>query len=86
MDRRRQVPASWIKEKRKQGFRVVPSEKITDFPSLLEFLGDQGVLEVLVEAGPTFSEFILTNGLWNESVRIEKTDLAADQIYVHRNY
>jgi diaminohydroxyphosphoribosylaminopyrimidine deaminase/5-amino-6-(5-phosphoribosylamino)uracil reductase len=73
MDRRRQVPESWIEQRRAQGFQIVPSGDFNDFPSLLEFLGRQGVLEVLIEAGPTFSEYVLSNDLWNESFRIERS-------------
>jgi diaminohydroxyphosphoribosylaminopyrimidine deaminase/5-amino-6-(5-phosphoribosylamino)uracil reductase len=71
MDRRRQVPQLWLEQKRAQGFQVISSQDFKDFPSLLEFLGSQGVLEVLIEAGPTFSKYVLSNGLWNESFRIE---------------
>jgi diaminohydroxyphosphoribosylaminopyrimidine deaminase/5-amino-6-(5-phosphoribosylamino)uracil reductase len=87
MDRRRQVPASWLEQKRAQGFQVVSSQDFKDFPSLLEFLGSQGVLEVLIEAGPTFSDYVLSNGLWNESLRVESRRNHQDKIlHVHRNY
>jgi diaminohydroxyphosphoribosylaminopyrimidine deaminase/5-amino-6-(5-phosphoribosylamino)uracil reductase len=93
MDRRRQVPATWLEQKRAQGFRVISSQDFKDFPSLLEFLGSQGVLEVLIEAGPTFSEHILSNGLWNESFRIESSPKNSTSvptqdkvIHVYRNY
>ncbi len=98
MDRRRQVPASWIDLKREQGFRIVQSQDFPDFSSILEFLGSQGVLEVLIEAGPAFSEYVFSSGLWNESFRIESSAAensaaknSADRIarelaYVHRNY
>lgn len=75
MDRRRQVPASWIEQRRAQGFEIVPNHEFSDFPSLLEFLGRQGVLEVLIEAGPTFSEHVLSSGFWNESFRIERSSV-----------
>ncbi|MFL5814045.1 MAG: bifunctional diaminohydroxyphosphoribosylaminopyrimidine deaminase/5-amino-6-(5-phosphoribosylamino)uracil reductase RibD [Bdellovibrionia bacterium] len=91
MDRRRQVPMSWLEQKRAQGFQVVSSQDFKDFPTLLEFLGSQGVLEVMIEAGPTFSEYVLSNGLWDESFRIESRQNHQNRVqdkvlHVYRNY
>jgi diaminohydroxyphosphoribosylaminopyrimidine deaminase/5-amino-6-(5-phosphoribosylamino)uracil reductase len=69
MDRRRRVSTEWVAAAEKRGFRVV-------FPATLEaalrFLGEQGCLTVLVEAGPTISGEVLARGYWNRHYRIRQ--------------
>ena len=48
-------------------FRIVEGK---DLVESLKFLGSQGVLEVLVEAGPTLVAEILKKSLWNEKVTV----------------
>lgn len=67
LDRRQRTPQSWIHEREKTGFRVQLSE---DADEALDFLGSQGVLEVLVEAGPILSSVFLSRSLWNRHVVI----------------
>ena len=67
MDRRGRVPADWIEQAGDRGFEVITDKTLDE---ALEFLGNNGALEVLVEAGPTLFEEILSRGLWNEHVRI----------------
>jgi diaminohydroxyphosphoribosylaminopyrimidine deaminase/5-amino-6-(5-phosphoribosylamino)uracil reductase len=66
-DRRRRVPASWLEKARKNGF--LPHHADT-FAEGLDFLGKNGALQVLVEAGPSLREAWLSSGLWDESVVI----------------
>jgi diaminohydroxyphosphoribosylaminopyrimidine deaminase/5-amino-6-(5-phosphoribosylamino)uracil reductase len=66
-DRRRRISAAWLAKAEKNGFRVHFAE---EFRAGLEFLGKNGVLEVLVEAGPTLHEAWIQSGLWDESVVI----------------
>lgn len=63
LDRRGQVPEDYLKSRQAAGFKTQISQ---DLDSLLVFLGAQGVLEVLIEAGPTLSSYVLKNALWNE--------------------
>jgi diaminohydroxyphosphoribosylaminopyrimidine deaminase / 5-amino-6-(5-phosphoribosylamino)uracil reductase len=67
LDRRGRVPAEWTSRAQANGFQVKICQ---DFEQSLDFLGSQGCLEVLVEAGPTLSEKVLKTGLWNEHIRI----------------
>jgi diaminohydroxyphosphoribosylaminopyrimidine deaminase/5-amino-6-(5-phosphoribosylamino)uracil reductase len=74
LDRRGRVPAEWIAQAQANGFQV---KICRNFEESLDFLGAQGCLEVLVEAGPTLSEMVLKTRMWNEHVRI--THLGANQ-------
>jgi diaminohydroxyphosphoribosylaminopyrimidine deaminase/5-amino-6-(5-phosphoribosylamino)uracil reductase len=56
----------------------------TDIAKSLDFLGSQGCLEVLVEAGPTLSQAVLDSPLWNEHVSIRQQAGSADRIEVLR--
>jgi len=66
-DRRRQVPKDWLALAEKNRFRIHYAENLEEG---LDFLGKSGVLEVLVEAGPTLRDQWLESGLWDESVVI----------------
>ena len=74
-DRRRRVGKEWLAKAAKNGFR-------THFASSLEegldFLGKNGALEVLVEAGPLLRKTWLDSGLWDESVIIRQGSGGAD--------
>lgn len=67
LDRRKRVSEEWIQKAQSRGFRVR-----TDLPleEALGFLGSQGCLEVLVEAGPALSTAILATELWDEHIKI----------------
>ncbi len=74
MDRRGRVALEspgWLQAAQNRGFRL-QLEAERDWNQTLRFLGEQGVLEVLVEAGPTLSEAILSSGLWNQHVVIKR--------------
>lgn len=68
-DRRRRIPSDYMTAARGRGFEV---EVIDDVEDALGHLGAEGVLEVLVEAGPTLTAFMLGAGLWDEHVRITR--------------
>ncbi|PRX11396.1 UNVERIFIED_ORG: diaminohydroxyphosphoribosylaminopyrimidine deaminase [Martelella mediterranea] len=79
LDRRGRVPADYIAAAEARGFSVVISENLTD---CLQMLGERGVLEVLVEAGPSLTAAVLENGLWDEHVHIRKGD--PDRVRIFR--
>ncbi len=84
MDRTNRTPQSWIDEATARGFDVVLE---SDLEMALAHLGERGCLEVLVEAGPTLSQAILTSDLWNEHVTIRKNETREDEIHhVYRNH
>ncbi len=66
-DRRRRVGKEWLQKAERNGFKVYFADS---FEAGLEFLGKNGVLEVLVEAGPALRQAWLESGLWDESVVI----------------
>jgi diaminohydroxyphosphoribosylaminopyrimidine deaminase/5-amino-6-(5-phosphoribosylamino)uracil reductase len=75
-DRRRRIDDAWLRRARENGF----AEPIfaDNFESGLAFLAERGVLEVLVEAGPTLRDKWLESGLWDESVVILQGEGDAD--------
>jgi diaminohydroxyphosphoribosylaminopyrimidine deaminase / 5-amino-6-(5-phosphoribosylamino)uracil reductase len=66
-DRRRRIPKDWLARAEKNGFKVYFADS---FEAGLDFLGENGALEVLVEAGPSLRDAWLKCGLWDESVVI----------------
>ncbi len=76
-DRRQRVPQEWILAAEKRGFQVFRPETLV---SGLETLGKKGVLEVLVEAGPSLRNAWLESGLWDESVVITQGNQGEDEI------
>ncbi len=83
LDRRGRVPADDLAEATRRGLRPILFGDIGD---ALTRLGNEGVHEVLVEAGPELMGAILAANLWDELVIIRRTrsDLP-DQITVSRN-
>lgn len=69
LDRRRRVPRAYLEAARGRGFEVVVSD---DLDALLADLAARGVLEALVEAGPTLHRSFLELGLWDEQVVIRQ--------------
>jgi diaminohydroxyphosphoribosylaminopyrimidine deaminase/5-amino-6-(5-phosphoribosylamino)uracil reductase len=73
LDRRGRTPASYVRAAEARGFDV----RIRgDLPDLLAELGDEGVLEALVEAGPTLLAALLGQDLWDERVIIRQSPSA----------
>jgi diaminohydroxyphosphoribosylaminopyrimidine deaminase/5-amino-6-(5-phosphoribosylamino)uracil reductase len=67
LDRRGRVSKDWIQDSEQRGFEVWVRH---DLEQALNELGKAGALEVLVEAGPELSSFILESPLWNQHVLI----------------
>lgn len=85
LDRRRRTPADWIRAAKARGFQVHLAD---DLEQALLFLGSEGVLEVLVEAGPTLNAHIISSGFWNQNVVITRGIHSGDPdtVHVHRNH
>ncbi len=77
LDRRERVPAHYIAAARERGFDVSIAG---DLAEAVAKLGEAGVLEVLVEAGPTLTGAILEVGLWDEDVTISQGE--PDQVSI----
>ncbi|TNB46392.1 bifunctional diaminohydroxyphosphoribosylaminopyrimidine deaminase/5-amino-6-(5-phosphoribosylamino)uracil reductase RibD [Martelella lutilitoris] len=71
LDRRGRVPEAYFSAAEARGFAVIRPETPE---AALAALGRRGVMEVLVEAGPSLTASMLDGGLWDENVRIEKGD------------
>jgi diaminohydroxyphosphoribosylaminopyrimidine deaminase/5-amino-6-(5-phosphoribosylamino)uracil reductase len=82
MDRRGRVDAKYIEQAQANGFEVLVEK---DVSKALDLLGSQGCLEVLVEAGPTLTDYLIQADLWNEQVVITtQTPPLPDRIEVLR--
>ncbi|MBC7384702.1 MAG: bifunctional diaminohydroxyphosphoribosylaminopyrimidine deaminase/5-amino-6-(5-phosphoribosylamino)uracil reductase RibD [Cryobacterium sp.] len=83
LDRRGRVPPGWTESVSRLGLRVVFPASIQEG---LRFLSEQGVLQVLVEAGPELSGEMLAQGLWHRQVQIfQGLENEADRIVILRN-
>ncbi|MBV9511582.1 MAG: bifunctional diaminohydroxyphosphoribosylaminopyrimidine deaminase/5-amino-6-(5-phosphoribosylamino)uracil reductase RibD [Caulobacteraceae bacterium] len=69
LDRRGRTPPAYVEAAQARGFDVRIRD---DLKALLDELGEAGVLEALVEAGPTLSQAMLAGGLWDEQVVIRQ--------------
>ncbi len=76
-DRRQRIGKDWLAKAEKNGFLLHFAES---FESGLDFLGKNGVLEVLVEAGPSLRQAWLDSGLWDESVVITQGKNGGDDM------
>ena len=81
LDRRGRVPEAYMAEAGARGFSIIRPGTLEE---ALAELGRRGVLEVLVEAGPSLTATMLDGGLWDEHVVIQKGDPDRVRI-VHRN-
>jgi diaminohydroxyphosphoribosylaminopyrimidine deaminase/5-amino-6-(5-phosphoribosylamino)uracil reductase len=70
LDRRGRVPGGYLEAAKAGGFDPLIA---ADFSEALAALGEGGALEVLVEAGPQLTGYILDNALWDEHVLIRKS-------------
>ena len=71
LDRRGRVPHAYIRTAEARGFKVRIAADIT---GALAFLGEQGVLEVLVEAGPQVLDSILSGGFADAHIVIHQQE------------
>lgn len=80
MDRRGRVSAA---DYRPDGFQIRMGH---DLENELRFLSEQGVMEVLVEAGPTLTAAIMRSDFWCRHVLI-RSGIESDEVHdVYRNY
>jgi diaminohydroxyphosphoribosylaminopyrimidine deaminase / 5-amino-6-(5-phosphoribosylamino)uracil reductase len=79
-DRRRRVSQSYLDAATARGFKI---SFANDLLSTLKNLSEQGMLEVLVEAGPSLTQSFLDSNLWDEHVLITKGD--PDHIQIIQN-
>lgn len=67
LDTRRRVSHDYLDAARDRGFQISISASLNE---ALRQLGEDGALEVLVEAGPQVTASVLRSGLWDEHFRI----------------
>lgn len=82
LDRRGRVSKSYLANAHKAGFQV---QIETSFEGALLQLGQAGVREVLIEAGPTLLEMVLASRFWDEHIKISQAadEKSEDCISVH---
>jgi diaminohydroxyphosphoribosylaminopyrimidine deaminase/5-amino-6-(5-phosphoribosylamino)uracil reductase len=87
LDRGKRTPKQWIQAAENRGFRVRTDLELNE---AIEFLGKNGCLEVLIEAGPLVTDAVLRASLWNEHVVIKQENKAPEAVKevvnVHRNH
>ncbi|HTL13401.1 MAG TPA: dihydrofolate reductase family protein, partial [Bdellovibrionota bacterium] len=82
MDRRSRVPDAWLDRAAERGLKA---KRGVDLEGTLDFLGREGCLEVLVEAGPDLTRAVLATDLWDEDVKVEvRGDGSPDQVMIRR--
>lgn len=69
LDRRGRINSEWKKSAATAGFELLEAESFED---ALVKLGRLDVMEVLVEAGPELSTYVLEQGLWDEHVLLQE--------------
>lgn len=84
LDRRRRIAEAYLKASRERGFAVHLAD---DVRAALHAIGAAGGMDVLVEAGPTLTTHMLTEGLWDELVLIKQAANAdgTDAVVISRN-
>jgi diaminohydroxyphosphoribosylaminopyrimidine deaminase / 5-amino-6-(5-phosphoribosylamino)uracil reductase len=81
LDRRKRIPNTYISAAVARGFDVCVFSSIED---ALRGLGSKGVLEVLVEAGPTVTRAVLASDHWDEHIVIHKNAVSAEPDIIRR--
>jgi diaminohydroxyphosphoribosylaminopyrimidine deaminase/5-amino-6-(5-phosphoribosylamino)uracil reductase len=83
LDRRHRVPDAYFERARKRGLQPLRYDSLH---AAIEGLGARGVLEVLVEAGPTLRRAVLAEGLWDEEVVFQQANTAGapDKMHILR--
>ena len=82
LDRRGRTPPAYVRAAEARGLDVRIHR---DIPTMLAELGDEGVLEALVEAGPTVLGAFLEQDLWDERVVIRQSPVVGepDAVDIH---
>lgn len=81
LDRRERVKKEYIENAQQNGFAPYISKNVRE---AIDYLRSQNVVEVLVEAGPSLTQAMIEENLWNEIIVIEKGE--PDRIHVYRNH
>jgi diaminohydroxyphosphoribosylaminopyrimidine deaminase / 5-amino-6-(5-phosphoribosylamino)uracil reductase len=83
-DRRRRIPNGYIEAATRRGFEVIFGAELEP---VLRALANQGVLEVLIEAGPQLTAAVLSSPYWDEHVVITQSAPSGgeDQIDIRHN-
>ena len=68
LDSRSRTSENWLKKAEGRGFRIRHITQRINLEELLDRLGRDGCLQVLVEAGPSITSDILQSDLWDEHV------------------
>jgi diaminohydroxyphosphoribosylaminopyrimidine deaminase / 5-amino-6-(5-phosphoribosylamino)uracil reductase len=71
LDRRLRVPKRYVDDATARGLTVVMANMLEH---ALRDVAEAGALEVLVEAGPAVTAYVLATDFWDEHVRISQTD------------
>lgn len=83
LDPRRRVGSEYLARQRGLGFQVHQTD---DLALTLAQAKSLGCLEILIEAGPTLSHAVLSQGLWNKHVQIVHTPNSnQDEVFERRN-
>ena len=77
MDRSDRLPAAYVTAAAARG---LDARGETDLVAALRRLASEGVLEVLVEAGPRLSAAVLDGPLWDEAITIHAGDGGPDRV------
>jgi diaminohydroxyphosphoribosylaminopyrimidine deaminase/5-amino-6-(5-phosphoribosylamino)uracil reductase len=83
LDRRERVPDAYFHRARERGLQPFRYDSLD---AAMADLGARGVLEVLVEAGPTLRRAVLTEGLWDEEIIFQQAQTvgAPDSLHIVR--
>lgn len=68
LDRRKRVPKSYLERQRGLGFVV---SQIESMDEAIHRCSHEGILEMLVEAGPTLSASVLGGNFWDSHIQIQ---------------
>ncbi|WP_173088526.1 bifunctional diaminohydroxyphosphoribosylaminopyrimidine deaminase/5-amino-6-(5-phosphoribosylamino)uracil reductase RibD [Devosia sp. 1635] len=84
LDRRQRVSAGYQDSVEQRGLAVYRADQVHE---ALEKIASAGGMEVLVEAGPTLTEHLLSSGQWDEHVLIEQSANSdgTDRVTIRRN-
>jgi diaminohydroxyphosphoribosylaminopyrimidine deaminase / 5-amino-6-(5-phosphoribosylamino)uracil reductase len=82
LDRRKRISEEWKRTAEDRGFQLVRDPEILEYKDALVYLGKQGVLEALIEAGPGLSQAVLSSGFWNRHVQIRQVTPTEDKIEI----
>lgn len=86
LDRRRRVPEAWCDEAAARGFSVNRVIKRMSWDELMLELGAQGILQVLIEAGPELTASILNDQHYDEHIAFLSAPGVGDLKLIRHNW